>query len=226
MLELDRDITLALNGSDNLFWDNLMITITNTWSWTLVIITMLIIIFKNNDIREFCLILISMILMIVVADRLCSGLIKPMVARWRPTQDPQIMYLVDIVDGYRGGRFGFFSGHSCNTFCMATFIALLFRDKIASIVYYLWAATTTYTRIYLGVHYFGDVLVGMLVGCFLGVVFYVIYDKLRLRLGSVRVTSDKFTATGYLKTDIHTLLTVIFFNYILLVIISTIKGVF
>ena len=225
MLELDRDITLALNGSENLFWDNLMTTVTNTWSWTLVLITMLVVIFKNNDIREFFLILLSMIIMIVVADRLCSGLIKPMVARWRPTQDPEIMYMVDVVNGYRGGRFGFFSGHSCNTFCVATFMALLLRDRLASVVYFLWAATTTYTRIYLGVHYFGDVMVGMLVGCFIGVSFYILYDKLRTRLGTVRITSSKYTATGYQKSDIQTLLAIIFFNYILLVIISICKGV-
>lgn len=225
MLELDRDITLALNGSDNIFWDNIMITTTSTWSWTLVIIAMLIVMFKNNDIREFLLILISIALMITVADRVCSGLVKPMVARWRPTQDPQIMYMVDVVNGYRGGRFGFFSGHACNTFCVATFMSLLFRHKTTTVVFYLWAATTTFTRIYLGVHYFGDVTVGMLAGLFIGAAFYAIYDKLHDRLGSSRASSDKFTATGYLLTDLNAFLAVVFANYILVVLIAIARGV-
>lgn len=225
MLELDQEITLALNGSESIFWDNIMYTITSTWSWILVIITMLVIMFKNNDIREFVLILISLAIMILVADRLCSGLVKPMVARWRPTQDPQIMYMVDIVNGYRGGKFGFFSGHACNTFCMATFMSLLFRYRAASVVFYLWAATTTFSRIYLGVHYVGDILVGLVVGLFIGAAFYVIYDKLSERLGSSRVSSDKFTTTGYLITDLQAFLSIVLANYILIVLIAVAQGI-
>ncbi|MCQ2075589.1 MAG: phosphatase PAP2 family protein [Bacteroidaceae bacterium] len=225
MLELDQEITLALNGSESIFWDNIMYTITSTWSWILVIITMLVIMFKNNDIREFVLILISLAIMILVADRLCSGLVKPMVARWRPTQDPQIMYMVDIVNGYRGGKFGFFSGHACNTFCMATFMSLLFRYRATSVVFYLWAATTTFSRIYLGVHYVGDILVGLVVGLFIGAAFYVIYDKLSERLGSSRVSSDKFTTTGYLITDLQAFLSIVLANYILIVLIAVAQGI-
>ena len=225
MLELDRYITLALNGSDNIFMDNLMMTITNTWSWTLVIITLLYVIFKNKGVYEFLLILFAMILMITVADRLCSGLIKPLVARWRPTQDPQIMYLVDVVDGYRGGRFGFFSGHACNTFCMATFMSMLFRHHKLSFILFIWALSTTYTRIYLGVHYVGDVTVGMLVGMLIGLAFYMIYDKISYRFGLSRFSSSQFTVTGYYKTDMNLLMTIIFLNYILVVIFSMFRGI-
>ena len=101
IIALDHKLTLALNGSDSIFWDNVMYTVTDTFSWTLVIIALLVIVFKNNSWKETVLILVSMILLIVVADRICSGLVKPLVARWRPTQDPQLMYLVDIVRGYR-----------------------------------------------------------------------------------------------------------------------------
>ena len=225
MLELDRYITLALNGSDNIFMDNLMMTITNTWSWTLVIITLLYVIFKNKGVYEFLLILFAMILMITVADRLCSGLIKPLVARWRPTQDPQIMYLVDVVDGYRGGRFGFFSGHACNTFCMATFMSMLFRHHKLSFILFIWALSTTYTRIYLGVHYVGDVTVGMLVGMLIGLAFYMIYDKISYRFGLSRFSSSQLTVTGYYKTDMNLLMTIIFLNYILVVIFSMFRGI-
>ncbi len=122
--ELDHQLTLAINGSDSLFWDNLMYTVTNTFSWTLVIITLLIIIFKNNTWKEAVMVYVTIALLIFVADRICSGIVKPMVERWRPTQDPQLMYLVDVVRNYRGGRFGFFSGHACNTMCMAVFLHL------------------------------------------------------------------------------------------------------
>ena len=133
--QLDQTITLALNGSTSLFWDNLMICITNTFSWSLVILMLFYIFFHNNTLRDALIILLTIGLMILVADRLCSGLVKPWVARWRPTQNPEIMYLVDIVEGYRGGRFGFFSGHACNTFCMATFLSFLFRYRAVTFLF-------------------------------------------------------------------------------------------
>ena len=190
-LDIDRAITLALNGSDSLFWDNLMICVTNTFSWSLIIVMLLVIIFRNNYVRDGLIILLTIGLMIFVADRLCSGLVKPMVARWRPTQDPEIMYLIDVVEGYRGGRFGFFSGHACNTFCMATFLSLLFRYRAVTITLFFWSVTTTFTRLYLGVHYFGDVTVGLIVGIFIGWVFYKLYQLLMRRIGSPRYISDQ-----------------------------------
>ncbi len=223
--QLDQSITLALNGSDSLFWDNLMMCVTNTFSWSLIIIMLLVIFFRNNYVRDAFIILLTIGLMIFVADRLCSGLVKPMVARWRPTQDPEIMYLIDIVDGYRGGRFGFFSGHACNTFCMATFLSLLFRYKAVTFTLYFWSATTTFTRLYLGVHYFGDVSVGLIVGCLIGWGFYYLYDKVMQRLQSSRLTSDQFTPTGYKKRDMNLFLAVVYFNYICVLLVSMIKGV-
>lgn len=225
MLELDQNITLALNGSDNLFWDNIIITYTNTWYWMLFALALLIVMFKNNDVRDFLLIIVTVGVMIAVADRICSGLVKPMVARWRPTQDPQIMYMLDVVEGYRGGRFGFFSGHACNSFCLATFLAMVFRHKGIGAGLYLWAIMNAYTRVYLGVHYFGDILVGMIVGVFIGFAFYAIYDRISNRFENSRSSSDKFTVTGYNKSDLNSILAVEFLNCAMIIIVGVIKGV-
>lgn len=223
--QLDQNITLALNGSESLFWDNLMICVTNTFSWSLVIAMLLYIFFHNNNVRDAFIILLTIGLMIFVADRLCSGLVKPWVARWRPTQDPEIMYLVDVVENYRGGRFGFFSGHACNTFCMATFLSFLFRFRTVTITLYFWAVTTTFTRLYLGVHYFGDVTVGFLVGFLFGWVFYYLYQLLMRHIGVSRLVSDQFTTTGYKKSDMNLFLAVVFFNYIVVLLVSMCRGI-
>ena len=175
--ELDHQLTLAINGSDSIFWDNLMYTVTDTFSWTLVIIALLIIIFKNNTWKEAVMIYVTIALLIVVADRICSGLVKPMVERWRPTQDPQLMYLVDVVRDYRGGRFGFFSGHACNTMCVAMFLSWLFRSTKVTLTLFFWSLSTTFTRLYLGVHYLGDVCVGFTVGAILGILFYWLMER-------------------------------------------------
>lgn len=225
IVALDQQLTLALNGSTSPFWDNVVYTATNTFSWTLVIIALLIIFFKDRPVKDALLVLLSIALLILVADRLCSGLVKPMVARWRPTNDPYIMYMVDVVRDYRGGRFGFFSGHACNTFCMATFLSLLFRYRNLTLTLYFWAATTTFTRIYLGVHYVGDITVGLIIGCILGALFYRLYDLVQHRIFKRKnMSSSQFTPTGYQKSDLNALLSVIYINYCLVIIFAMTLG--
>lgn len=226
LIHLDQQVTLSINGSESLFWDNVMYTVTNTFSWTLVIIALFWVIFKNNKLKEALLVVLFMALLITVADRICSGWVKPTVARWRPTQDPQLMYMVDVVRGYRGGRFGFFSGHACNTMCMAVFLSCLFRYWQLTLTLIFWSLSTTFTRIYLGVHYVGDVLVGWSVGIVLALVFYFIYLKVyKVYMNSSRLISDQFTSSGYLIPDLDILLTVIFVNYILVMIFSMTLGI-
>lgn len=223
--QLDHTLTLLINGSDSIFWDNVMYTVTNTFSWSMVIVALLVIIFKNNSIKNTLIILLTIALLIFVADRICSGLVKPIVARWRPAQDPQLMYMVDVVRGYRGGRFGFFSGHACNTMCMAVFLSMLFRSAKVTLVLIFWSLTTTFTRLYLGVHYLGDVCVGWCVGVILGLLFY--YLMRRFQRGDDRRSyiSEQFTSTGYLKSDMDSFLTIIFFNYVCVIIFAMTLGI-
>lgn len=224
--ELDHQLTLAINGSDSLFWDNVMYTVTNTFSWSLVILTLLIIVFKNNSWKEALMVYLTIALLIFVADRICSGIVKPTVARWRPTQDPHLMYLVDVVRNYRGGKYGFFSGHACNTMCMAVFLSCLFRSSKVTLTLIFWSLTTTFTRLYLGVHYLGDVCVGFIVGITLGLLFYWLMEHyVHPKVGIKRLISEQFTSSGYLKSDMNIFMTVIFFNYLCVIIFAMTLGI-
>lgn len=224
--ELDHQLTLAINGSDSLFWDNVMYTVTNTFSWSLVIITLLIIIFKNNNWKEALMVYIAIVLLILVSHYICAGIVKPTVARWRPTQDPHLMYLLDVVRNYRADKYGFFSGHACNTMCMAVFLSCLFRSTKVTITLIFWSLTTTFTRLYLGVHYLGDVCVGLIVGTCLGLLFYWLMERfVHPKVGIKRLISEQFTSSGYLKSDMNIFMTVIFFNYLCVLVFAMTLGI-
>ena len=223
--DIDRDLTLALNGSESMFWNNLMTIFTNTFSWSLLIVMLLYIFFRNNSPKDAIIILLTIAMLVFVMDRFCSGFVKPTVARWRPSCDPDIMYLVDVVNNYRSHKYGFFSGHASNTMCVAMFLSWLFRYRKLSILLFVWSSIASYTRIYLGVHYVGDILVGTAAGLLVGYLFYRLYFYLFQRNQQIYRDSEQYTVTGYLKKDLDLFFCVILFNYLLLIIISLFLGI-
>lgn len=226
ILQFDRDLLLALNGSDSLFWDNLMMGITGTAVWLPVAAVLLYVLIKNNSMREVGLIVLMIALVILASDQFASSFCKPYFARFRPSNDPEIMYLVDVVNGYRGGRYGFISSHAANTFSVALFLSLLIRNGWTTFSLFLWAAVCSYSRIYLGVHYPGDILCGALWGLLVGGLFYWLYTYLRNRFISqeAHFTSLLYTATGYSKTDLDIFQAVLYLTYLFLVIRAVVVG--
>lgn len=219
LIEFDRHLLLSLNGSDSLFWDQLMWGITSTVAWVPVAVVLFYVFIKNNSMREVCLILLTLVLVILLADQFSSSFCKPYFARFRPSQDPYIMYMVDVVNGYRGGRYGFISSHAANTFAVCVFLALLIRNVYMTSSLVLWAMLCSYSRIYLGVHYPGDILCGALWGIFVGVVFYLLYVFLQRRFFQRKeVISTQYTSSGYAVADLDVFQMVLYFTYLVLAI--------
>jgi len=167
--QIDQSLLLFLNSFHNSFWDKAVTIFTSIEIWIpfyLLIIYFIIKTYKKNSI--YILILIG--LSIAVSDQF-SGLIKDTVQRLRPTQDPVLGSMVHNVYN-RGGMFGFFSAHASNTFTLAIISASLFKNQAYTIMIFVWAILVSYTRIYIGVHYPGDVLTGWLWGFLAGLAFY------------------------------------------------------
>lgn len=126
-------------------------------------------------------IILFLVLTIVFADQISASLIKPLVGRLRPTHNPELSSVIHTLNGYKGGQFSFVSSHAANAFAIATFLWLSLRQRIDWIwVMFVWATIFSYTRIYLGVHYPGDILFGALLGLLIGATTYWLMIKLPL----------------------------------------------
>ena len=165
--DIDTDVLLAVNGLHDAFQDALWWMVSAKWSSLLIFLALIWVLLHQNR-RHTLLALAMLVLAFLLADQVSSGLIKQLVERLRPTHNPALGDAVHIVNGYRGGMYGFVSSHAANSFAAATFIALLLRNRAVTIGMTVWALLQCYSRVYLGVHYPGDILGGMAVGMLSG----------------------------------------------------------
>ena len=181
LIQFDKHLLLALNGSDSTFLDSVIMTLTTAQTWIPLYVALLFVVIRvNRNVREVLLIFVAAGICVALAGAVDDEIVKPLVARWRPTHDPEIGHLIDTVDGYRGGNYGFFSAHAANTFSIAIFFSLLMRQRLFTIFMVCWSLTNCYTRLYLGVHYPGDITVGLIWGGFVGWLVYRIYCRLTI----------------------------------------------
>lgn len=167
LIEFDESMLLTINGIHNKFFDHFMYLFSGKTIWMPMYVAILYVMLRNFSLKTTLFCLLSLALTIVIADQLGASVIRPWVERLRPSNpDNPISGLVHLVDNYRGGRYGFPSCHAANSFGLAFFVCLVFRDKFLTAFFIGWAVVTSYSRIYLGVHYPGDVIVGILLGLF------------------------------------------------------------
>lgn len=179
LIFLDKELTLFLNGLNCLTLDAFFYAATSTLLWLPLFATVLWMIFRRQGGRGLMTVIVIGLL-VLIADQVTSGLMKPLFERLRPTHDGVMQYLVHTVNGYRGGLYGFASSHAANTFAVATFITLVVRRWSLSLSMFAWALINSYGRIYQGVHFLGDVLVGAAIGVIAGRLVYELYLHLVL----------------------------------------------
>lgn len=189
LIEWDKEVLFFLNSFHTPWLDPVMLLITKTFFWLPLYAFLAFLFFKNFK-KEAWFILIGVAITILLCDQITSTLMKPYFARLRPSQDPSLVGLLHHVNGYKGGLYGFASGHAANTFGTAIFVWLTLRSVYKWIaLIFVWAILMTYTRIYLGVHFPSDILVGGTIGLLCGYLSYHISQRLRKRYNNKKTPS-------------------------------------
>lgn len=166
MQDIDTSVFLALNGAHSPFFDTFMWLYTGRFIWVPFYAAILIMLVRAWGWRRALILAVATGVCVALADQICATLLRPVFCRPRPSNlaESPIANLVMTFNNYRGGRYGFPSCHGANSFALAVATIMIVRNWRYSACMLLWAVMNCYTRVYLGVHYPGDLIAGALIG--------------------------------------------------------------
>ena len=206
----DKSAFLYLNSFHSDLMDYVMTIFTLTPTWLLFYAVTLYVIIRKYG-RKSVPVIVSLVLIILLSDQI-AGLFKHSVMRLRPSNDPEIAPLAHVFFT-KGGLYGFVSAHAANAFSFAVFSSLLFRSRGYTIFIIPWACLLSYTRIYLGVHYPGDILGGIILGSLVGWGIFKLLIIIESRLFPVHPYQRNKLNLNELETIMISATMIVFFTF-------------
>lgn len=167
----DKAVTVALNFDGGRFADMAFSAFSSRLIWVLPALWILyrIIFIQRYGLWQVCAVVMGLALTVALCDQVSASVCKPLFMRLRPSHADGVRELLHYVGTYRGGLYGFVSSHAANAFGAAIYASMLLKKKAFTVFIFCFAAAVGYSRIYLGVHYLGDVIGGAVLGLMLGV---------------------------------------------------------
>ncbi len=164
LISLDKQLLVSINGMNSPLMDSIMWFISGKFSWLPLYLGILAYPFYRKGWKTGMVFILAVAAVVTIADQSSVVFFKNVFCRYRPSHNLEIGPLLHLVNGYKGGMYGFVSSHAANTVGVAAFTSLMFRNRPFAIGICLWAALVSYSRMYLGVHYPSDIIGGALVG--------------------------------------------------------------
>jgi len=177
LIELDKNLLIYLNSLGTPAFDGFWLFITKQLNWIPVFLFLLYLTFKNLGWRNTVLVIIMLSLLITLTDQ-TTNLFKNTVQRLRPLNNPDI---AGFVRGFKySSSYSFFSGHASNSMACAFFLYHVLKPHVKHMwIIFLWPLIFAYSRIYLALHYPGDILSGFVWGIFTSSLLLILYRSLR-----------------------------------------------
>ena len=158
----------------NPLFDIFMPIITNKKNWTLPIIVLIFLLgFFSGSRGKIALTVL--IISLSFTDAICAQILKPFFERIRPSH--LNLEEVNLLTS-KGGKWSMPSNHAANMFSLA--IVLSYFYKKYKPLLFLLAILISFSRVYVGVHFPGDVIVGGFIGVFISSIFLILWGKIKL----------------------------------------------
>jgi len=177
ILQWDREILIYLNNLGVQEYDWFWLLITKFSTWIPLYLAIVALLFWKNTIKQGIWMLLSYFSMLSLLYVIIYT-VKNSIGRLRPNNDESINMLIRVIQ--EPSEFSFFSGHTAVSFGIAA-ITVLFLHRKLRWIHFVWIYPLlfSYSRIYLGVHYPIDLIVGAIVGMFFAWIFHRTYQKLK-----------------------------------------------
>lgn len=180
--EIDTQWFMWINSHHTTALDWTMWTLSQHWSWAVVIVLAFVLLTLRKEPRRWWLMAIGVVLCFLLADQ-GSVLIKDTVCRLRPCH---ALEDVRMFRTHCGGQYGFVSSHAANAFAVALFFVLRYWKRVRRqwplLLLIVWALATSYSRAYLGKHYPGDLVCGAILGCIIALIVWWLTDMIEKKL--------------------------------------------
>ena len=183
LVELDQELFLFFNNLGTPAWDNFWNILTHKWTSIPLYIVLIYLLYRSLGTKGAIITVLLVAGMITITDQL-ANVFKDGFERLRPCRQEGVMEHARFV-AIRCGKYGYFSAHAASSAALTVYLGAILKPYYKYLLYILifWALMIAYSRIYVGVHYPGDILTGMFMGGGIGYVFFLVQQQILRKYG-------------------------------------------